>query len=144
MKSVNQNIFSFILCSLFVFGFSITALGQPPSSKSTQSGSAKSDQSEVAQSDKSVVTFTMKVPGVCEMCKARIESTAMDVPGVKKAEWDVQTDTLVLVGSSKMNAQRVADALAKAGYRSDLAKADPKGYNKLPACCQYDSGLEKH
>jgi Cu(I)/Ag(I) efflux system membrane fusion protein len=89
-------------------------------------------------------TLTLVVPGICEMCKARIESTAMDVPGVKKAEWDMKTDTLVLVGSSKMNLQRVADALAKAGYRSDLAVADPKGYSKLPACCQYDSGAKKH
>ena len=88
--------------------------------------------------------LTLVVPGICDMCKMRIESTAMDVPGVKKAEWDIQTDTLVLVGSSKMNKQRVADALAKAGYRSDLATADPKGYQKLPACCQYDSGTKKH
>jgi copper chaperone CopZ len=89
-------------------------------------------------------TITIMVPGICEMCKARIESAAMDVAGVKKAEWDVKTDTLVLVGSAKMDKQKVADALAKAGYRSELSGADPKAYQKLPACCQYDSGLEKH
>lgn len=77
------------------------------------------------------------------MCKARIESTTMDVSGVKKAEWDMKTDTLVVVGSAKMDKQKIADALAKAGYRSELAAADPKGYKKLPTCCQYDSGAKK-
>lgn len=86
---------------------------------------------------------TLKVPGVCGDCKERIESTSMDVAGVKKAEWDIQTDTLVLVGSAKMDPQKVANALAKAGYGSNLAKADPKGYQRLPACCQYDH-VEKH
>ncbi|MEP6796074.1 MAG: heavy metal-associated domain-containing protein [Saprospiraceae bacterium] len=88
-------------------------------------------------------TITLLVPGVCEMCKARIESAAMDVSGVKKAEWDIKTDTLVVVGSAKMDKQKIADALAKAGYRSELAVADPKGYKKLPSCCQYDSGAKK-
>lgn len=88
-------------------------------------------------------TLILVVPGNCGMCKARIESTAMDVAGVKKAEWDMKTDTLIVVGLAKMDKQKVADALAKAGYGSDLAKADPKGYNKLPACCQYDTGAKK-
>ena len=124
MKSINKNIFSLLLCSMFLFGFTLTA----------------SAQAEAPKGDK---TYTMKVPGVCGMCKERIETTAMDVKGVKKAEWDVQTDTLVLVGSEKMDPQKVADALAKAGYGSDLAKADPKGYSKLPGCCQYND-VEKH
>jgi len=111
--------------------------------------SAQSDSVQTAKpaSAKCVVgdqTLTLVVPGICEQCKERIESTAMDVKGVKKAEWDIQTNTLVLLGSSKMDKQKVADALAKAGYRSELATADPKGYQKLPACCQYDSGAKKH
>lgn len=89
-----------------------------------------------------VVSF--KVSGVCGDCEARIESTAMDVKGVKKAEWDRQTDMLVLFGSPKMDKMKVAEALAKAGHKSELMAADPKGYAKLPACCQYDSGAEKH
>lgn len=89
-------------------------------------------------------TVSFKVTGTCGQCKARIESAALDVKGVKKAEWDSQSDMLVLVGSSKMDKQKVADALAKAGHKSELAAADPKGYAKLPGCCQYDSGIEKH
>ena len=98
-----------------------------------------------AKSDKSVdQTVSFKVTGICGDCKERIESAALDVKGVKKAEWDIQTDMLVLVGSSKMDKQKVANALAKAGHKSELAAADPKGYAKLPGCCQYDSGIEKH
>jgi hypothetical protein len=89
-------------------------------------------------------TVSFHVAGVCGECKARIESTALDVKGVKKAEWDQKTDMLVLVGSAKMDKQKVANALAKAGHDSDLAKADPKSYAKLPKCCQYDTGAEKH
>ena len=134
MKSITQYLICFSLCSLFVMGMHANSFAQADQTVTMAPAENKGGEQ----------TLTLVVPGICEMCKARIESTAMDVPGVKKAEWDMKTDTLVLVGSSKMNLQRVADALAKAGYRSDLAVADPKGYSKLPACCQYDSGAKKH
>lgn len=89
-------------------------------------------------------TITLKVAGVCGDCKARIESVAMDVKGVKKAEWDVQTDMLVCVGSAKMDRLKIAEALAKAGHKTELTEADPKAYANLPGCCQYDSGVHKH
>jgi len=134
MKSITQYLICCSLCSLFVVGMHASSFAQADHTVTMAPVENKGGEQ----------TLTLVVPGICEMCKARIESTAMDVPGVKKAEWDMKTDTLVLVGSSKMNLQRVADALAKAGYRSDLAVADPKGYSKLPACCQYDSGAKKH
>ena len=134
-----QSITKYISISIFLFiGFISSAAAQ---SDSTQTNSAHTPELIVKKGEQMI---TMKVPGICGMCKERIESTAMDVPGVKKAEWDILSDTLVLVGSSKMNKQKVAEALAKAGYRSDVCAADAKAYNKLPGCCQYDSGLEKH
>jgi cation transport ATPase len=97
-----------------------------------------------AQSNKHE-TVTLQVPGVCNMCKARIETTSYDVSGVKSAKWDLETEVLtVVINPSKASRQKVADALAAVGYRSELAEADPKAYQKLPACCQYDSGIEKH
>lgn len=89
-------------------------------------------------------TITMKVYGLCDDCKNRIETAAMDAKGVKKAEWDIQSNTLVLIGSAKMTKENVAAAVAKAGYKSEVCEADPLAYQKLPACCQYDSGIEKH
>ncbi len=128
MKSISQTITKLSFCLICVFSINagLTAQNQVSTPVS------------VAQ------TITMLVPGICDMCKNRIESAAMDVPGVKKAEWDIKTDTLVVIGTAKMSKQKIADALAKAGYRSELAAADPKAYKKLPACCQYDSGLDKH
>ena len=101
-----------------------------------------SAQAKPAKGAEQTVSFI--VYGVCDDCKARIESTAMDSKGVKKAEWDKQSNMLVLVGSDKMDKQKVAANIAKAGYKSELAEADPKGYAKLPACCQYVSDEDKH
>lgn len=90
-------------------------------------------------------TVTLQVAGVCEMCKARIETASYDVPGVKKATWDVESGVLTAtISPKKTSPQKIADALAAIGYRSELAKADQKAYQNLPGCCQYDSGIEKH
>ncbi|HZV67962.1 MAG TPA: heavy metal-associated domain-containing protein [Saprospiraceae bacterium] len=132
MKPITHILYSIVLSMSFLFGMNTELSAQKSTSTSV---TAKSDQS---------VVITLLVPGICDDCKARIESAAMDVAGVKKAEWDIKTDTLVVIGSAKMDKQKIADALAKAGYRSELAKADPKGYKKLPACCQYDSGIKEH
>ena len=89
-------------------------------------------------------TLSFKVYGLCDDCKQRIELAAMDAKGVKKAEWDKQSNVLALVGSSKMTKEGVAASVAKAGYKSDIMEADPKGYAKLPTCCQYVSDEGKH
>lgn len=100
--------------------------------------------SAVSAQTKGDQTITFKVYGVCDDCKQRIELAAMDSKGVKKAEWDKQSNVLVLVGSSKMTKEKVAASIAKAGYKSDVCEADPKGYAKLPGCCQYVSDKDKH
>lgn len=90
-------------------------------------------------------SVTLQVSGVCNMCKARIETTSYDVSGVKSVKWDLETEVLTaVIHTKKTSRQKIADALAAVGYRSELAKADPEAYAKLPACCQYDSGVEKH
>lgn len=125
MKTINQFLYTGIL-SLFIIAGATTDL-------SAQSADVKSTQ-----------TISFKVYGVCGDCKERIESAAMDAKGVKKAEWDKQTDMLVLVGSSKMDKMKVAKAVSKAGYKSELAEPDKKGYSKLPECCQYTEDKKKH
>ena len=89
-------------------------------------------------------TISFKVYGVCDDCKNRIEAAAMDTKGVKKAEWDKQSNMLVVVGSSKMTKEKVAASVAKAGYMSDVCAADPEGFAKLPTCCQYTKDEDKH
>ena len=46
------------------------------------------------------VETSFQVSGVCEMCKARIEK-AVDVKGVKSADYDLDTHTLTIAYSSK-------------------------------------------
>lgn len=120
MKSLIQNI---LISSLFLISVTSCATAQPTSG----------DQ-----------TISMKVYGLCDDCKLRIETAAMDSKGVKKAEWDKQSNTLVVIGSSKMTKEKIAESVAKAGYKSEIMEADPKGYAKLPGCCQYVSDEDKH
>jgi hypothetical protein len=119
MKTVSYIIFAFVSMIMF--------------SATSVSAQSNGDQ-----------TISFKVYGVCDDCKQRIEAAAMDSKGVKKAEWDKMSNTLVLVGSSKMTKEKVAASVAKAGYKSDIMEADPEGYAKLPTCCQYGSDEDKH
>jgi hypothetical protein len=104
-------------------------------------GSITTIQAQSASTDQTII---FKVYGVCDDCKNRIELAAMDSKGVKKAEWDKQSNKLVLLGSSKMTKEKVAEAVSKAGYKSDVMAADPKAYAKLPTCCQYVNDEGKH
>jgi hypothetical protein len=49
----------------------------------------------IAQNSKSVITQTLTVRGNCGQCKERIES-AVDVKGVKYAEWNKKTQVLTI------------------------------------------------
>lgn len=78
------------------------------------------------------------VGGKCAMCKERIEAIALGVQGVKAAEWEASTQTLVLqFDPGTDHAAAVQHALAQAGHDTPIAKADKKTYRALPACCYY-------
>ena len=85
-----------------------------------------------------------QVEGVCRMCKKRIEQTAL-IPGVKFAEWDKKSGLLsVIYNDEKIDEIDIHTALVKAGHDTDKLKADSVSYNKLPKCCAYRDGVEKH
>lgn len=84
-----------------------------------------------------VVALNIAVGGSCDMCKERIESTAMGIEGVQSANWDLASKTLSLRMSPGASAQAVQHALAMAGHDTPIAKADKKTYKALPMCCQY-------
>lgn len=97
-----------------------------------------------AQSDKSertigIGTQTIKVNGVCSMCKKRIENAALSADGIKSAVWDENTQKLTIKYSVfKKEAVDVAEKkLASAGHDNQNYKADDKAYNALPECCHY-------
>lgn len=80
----------------------------------------------------------LKVQGLCEMCKDRIEKTAKSVAGVSSANWDLKAKELHLnFDPKKTNLDAVSKAIAKAGHDTEKHKADDKTYNSLPSCCKY-------
>lgn len=85
-------------------------------------------------------TLRFEVKGNCEMCKERIEE-ALDVKGVKSADWNVETKMIVVVyDKKKIDENKIHQLIADAGYDTPKAKAKEKVYKNLPGCCQYDRG----
>lgn len=91
-----------------------------------------------AQKAATVTKETIKVWGNCGMCKATIEKAAKK-GGAKTADWNKETKMLaVSYFSDKSSAQKIQEAIAKAGYDTQDLTGDNNAYNKLPACCHYD------
>jgi len=83
------------------------------------------------------------VQGVCGMCKERIE-TALDVKGVKFAEWTNETSVCkVVYNSKKISEMEIHKILAEAGHSTNLIESSEEDYNKIDGCCRYRE-LEKH
>ena len=84
-----------------------------------------------------------EVSGNCEMCKKRIEKAALNVKGLKVANWDIPSNILSIVyNSEKVNLQEIQTAIAKVGHDTPLRKAPDDTYNELPICCIYKRTLE--
>ncbi len=103
-------------------------------------------QAQSANKDKSKYeTIEMQVKGACGMCQSRIELAVYDLKGVKSVEWDLKTDKLTtVVKKGKVSKEQIGEALADVGHSNEVMKAKPEAYAKLPDCCKYDDGVEKH
>ncbi len=81
---------------------------------------------------------TLSVHGLCDMCKTRIEKTALSVNGVTSATWDKATGQLHLnFDPSRASLDAIGKALAAAGHDNTLHRATDAVYNALPGCCKY-------
>ncbi|WP_294274510.1 TonB-dependent receptor [uncultured Chryseobacterium sp.] len=80
-----------------------------------------------------------RVQGKCEMCKARIESTAMKA-GAKKAVYSIDSHILALETDISISADDILKKVAEAGHDNEKFKASSAAYEALPACCHYDRG----
>ena len=86
----------------------------------------------------STKTESIKVLGNCDMCKARIEKAAK-IPGVSRAEWNIDTKVLTLVyDSSTVKVDDVQKGIAAVGHDTEKYRAEDKVYNNLPSCCHYE------
>ncbi len=77
------------------------------------------------------------VKGNCDMCKARIENTALSA-GAMAATWEANNQTLVLSLDNSTSADTILKAIAQKGHDNELHKAPDAVYKALPACCLYD------
>ncbi|MCB9251982.1 MAG: heavy-metal-associated domain-containing protein [Flavobacteriales bacterium] len=85
------------------------------------------------------VSDTFRVYGNCGMCEKKIEAAATSVKGVKSADWDRESNVLILMFDEHLtNSLDVQKAIAKAGYDTEMVKGDDKAYDKLPGCCKYE------
>ena len=94
--------------------------------------------------DKKTETVEFKVEGVCGMCKDRIENAAL-IKGIKLTEYNLETSMLkVVYRIDKTTLDDIHKSVAKAGHATAKVKADAKGYDKLPMCCQYEDPNNPH
>jgi membrane fusion protein, copper/silver efflux system len=99
---------------------------------------SKQDHSGHSQTSENLDHEMFEVGGACEMCKARIEETALSVNGVEHAEWSTEDHILHLsYDSKKVKLTDVHKAIANVGHDTELEKASDDVYNELPGCCLY-------
>ncbi len=79
----------------------------------------------------------IKVSGICDMCKDRIESVAKNTIGVKTAVYDLTNQYLAVVVQPIFDKDELVTALIGAGHDADGQVADSSIYNQLPGCCLY-------
>ncbi len=71
------------------------------------------------------------------MCEERIEN-ALDVKGIKAAEWNKTTKACeVSYRSDKITEEQIHALLNEAGHDTDKSKASEEQYGTVHACCKY-------
>ena len=90
-------------------------------------------------------TQTIRVMGVCILCKHTIEHAVKKLPGVYLADWDVDSK-LLLVKYNRLNItpEKIEQLVAETGHNTQHVKANAKAYNALPDCCKYEGARNKH
>ena len=87
---------------------------------------------------KNQATETFGVAGACEMCKERIENTALDNRATS-ANWNVVTHMLTITfDSTRTSKENIQKKIAEAGHDNGEFKAPDDVYKAMPACCHYD------
>jgi len=90
-------------------------------------------------------TVKIKTSAICEMCKERIEKNLTLSKGVKKADLDLNDKVIhITYDAGKTDVEALKKAITEVGYDADDAKAEPKGYDKLPSCCKKGSASAAH
>jgi len=84
------------------------------------------------------------VRGNCDMCKERIDKTALSLKGVSKAEWQVKSETIIVsYDSTVISSIDIEKAIAATGHATENVPMDSSAHKSLPECCQVH-GKEMH
>ena len=91
------------------------------------------------------------VDGVCMMCEERIEKKAIDVKGIKLADWNLDNRVLKVVYNEKnITINEIHEFLGSIGHDTEKKIASDEAYSLLDPCCQYrdlqvikDNGLDR-
>jgi copper chaperone CopZ len=85
-----------------------------------------------------LATKAIKVNGVCDMCKHRIENALKNTPGISSASWNIDSKTLLVQYSrAKINPAKIQQMVAAVGHDTEKIRASDVVYNALPDCCHY-------
>lgn len=132
MKKNSKIIIAIIIFSPFVWVFW-------PSNSTEQI--SKPNPEEIVELMGTETSFGVK--GNCKMCKSTIETAALSLEGVLKADWDVKTKQVSLVYDTQMvDLTSIHQAISNSGYGTDLNELNKEAYDNLPLCCQYDPEME--
>ena len=131
MKTIYK-IILFALVGLFI-GYGITTI-------------TNSEEVEIVDNNKAETIIELMgtetsfaVKGNCKMCKKTIETSALSLDGVHKADWNVKTKKIDLVYDDQLvELMTIHNTIANSGYSTDLVNLNQEAYDNLPMCCQYD------
>ena len=83
-----------------------------------------------------------QVKGNCEMCKERIESTALKA-GATAARYSIDNQTLTLETKENISPEEILKKVAEAGHDNEKFRSSDKTYESLPGCCHYERDAPK-
>jgi len=93
-------------------------------------------QEKASKTEKVII----KTSAVCQQCKDRLEKNIAFEKGVRAVSLDLETKELTVeFRTGKNTKEGLKKAVTKVGYDADELEADPKAYEKLPACCKKDA-----
>lgn len=92
-----------------------------------------------AAGKKSLETTRFKVYGECGMCKDRIERAARSVNGVVMANWNAESQEIVLKYlPGKTDKTEIQQAITAVGHDTEALRATDESYEQLHSCCKYE------
>lgn len=92
------------------------------------------------QPEKKTDEVRIKTSLMCNMCKTRITDNLIYEKGIKEVTVDVPTKVVTIKYNPKQTTpDKIRQEIANLGYDADEVPANPKKYEKLPACCKKDA-----